>query len=289
MASSHRPSRSRKRKLTLSSDSEEDNSPAETDGKSQRRSSRILDKQHKPEFRLPSREKIWNDIPSVTTTPQLTRLTPKKTVNNFTKVYNNYNYDDYEDTSDDDDSSIETSDSGEEKEKQHRIKNYHRRLKVASSSSDEDDGKLDGPHREPLQAAECLLKDKDTGDSLAVKDVTRSQPLTDSKSDPGHTASPAAAGSEDSDASDVLSPCKNAQFRNRSVLLSDDDSTENDDNADDIGDSHDDSDHVSESSDSNSPQESRRCTLEKQKLKHLNMFQKLRDAHAKRKSSLAKT
>lgn len=210
----------------------------------------------------------------------------------------------------------------------------------SSSDDDDDDGKLDGPHREPLQAAESLLKhkdtgdnlagkdatrsqdknrgdslagkdvtinqgkdrgdslagkdvarsqDKDTGDSLAGKDVTRSPPSTDSKSDPGHTASPAAAESEDSDSSDVLSPCKNVQFRNRSVLLSDDDSTENDDNADGVGDRHEDSDHVSESSESSSPQESRRCTLEKQKLKQLNKFQKLREAHTKRKSSIAKT
>ncbi|CAG5117519.1 unnamed protein product [Candidula unifasciata] len=290
MESRKEPVRSRRRKLTLTSDSEDETRNAERDKSAQRRSSRIYGKQHKPEFRLPSRDTIWNDIPSVTTTSALRRLTPKKTVNNFTKVYNNYNYDDFEDTSDDD-SSIETSDSGEEKEKQHRIKNYHKRLQVPSSSSDDDDDrKLDGSQRKLQQTAKCLLKEQEKTGTVAVVSLTGSELVDDSRIDADLAAPTAAVDSEDSNASDILSPSRNGHLKNCSVLLSDDDSAENDDNnSDKVVDSHEEQDSVSGSSENDSPLESRRCTLEKQKLKQLNMFQKLKEAQAKRKRSISKT
>lgn len=57
------------------------------DGTPIRHSSRIHEKRHRPTFRLPSRDEIWKDIPSTESIPNLKSLTPRKSVNNFTKVW----------------------------------------------------------------------------------------------------------------------------------------------------------------------------------------------------------
>ncbi|GFO25774.1 hypothetical protein PoB_005227900 [Plakobranchus ocellatus] len=110
----------------------------QTDAK--RHSSRLMSKRSKPAFKLPSRDDIWDKIPSVKSPEKLSHLTPRKNVSNFTKVYNSYNFDDYEDTSDDE-SDIEShsnTDSDEKPQTSKRVKNYHRRIRALSSSSDEN-------------------------------------------------------------------------------------------------------------------------------------------------------
>ncbi|XP_059155401.1 uncharacterized protein LOC131940681 isoform X2 [Physella acuta] len=119
-----------------SSESDEDANPVVVT----RHSSRILDKQHKKKFTLPSRDAVWDTIPSVKSPPSLKVLKPRKAINNFTKVYNAYNYDDYEDTSES--SFIEESSASDDQEcqtqKVSRVKNYHKRVKAPETSSDDE-------------------------------------------------------------------------------------------------------------------------------------------------------
>uniref|UniRef100_A0A0B7AJ48 Uncharacterized protein n=1 Tax=Arion vulgaris TaxID=1028688 RepID=A0A0B7AJ48_9EUPU len=292
MDSAKRISRRSKRKLAISSDSDDDVKTAETNIKTRRQSSRIYDKQHKADFRLPSRDEIWKDIPSLTSIPKIKTLTPRKTVNNFTKVYNDYNYDDYEDTSDDDTSSVESSDDENKKEKQHRIKNYHKRLQVQTSSSDEDDSTLDKCNKICVDISGITPKKQDKKDTAKRTDEQGSEHNCDNMKnilDSNHTIPIENDDLGDSDESEVLSPCKrNSHLRNRSVLESDDD---DDNTKNDIDDNNDqENTDISGSSDSDDPSvESSRSTLANRKLKTIDMFKQFRDLQAKKKKSVSST
>ncbi|KAH9509065.1 hypothetical protein Btru_048927 [Bulinus truncatus] len=89
-----------------------------------RESARLHQKLKKPSFKLPSRDEIWKEIPTLAEDlSSLKHVTPKKTVNNFTKIYNDYNFDDYEDTSD----SISSVESSSEEDSEKSLDNQERK------------------------------------------------------------------------------------------------------------------------------------------------------------------
>ncbi|XP_013087118.2 uncharacterized protein LOC106071536 isoform X2 [Biomphalaria glabrata] len=163
-----------KRIIIDSSDSESDNNESKSIN---RKSSRISQKQKKPKFQLPSRDEIWKKIPTVEGSSSLKSLTPKKNVNNLTKIYSDYNFDDYEDTSD----SMSSTESFSEEDikthsgtsnKKHRIRNYYSRItQVDSSDEEQKQTNLPVSHvyqlSTPLKDPEENNEDNDNGDSAS--------------------------------------------------------------------------------------------------------------------------
>ncbi|GFR68551.1 hypothetical protein ElyMa_005611200 [Elysia marginata] len=105
-----------KKRLLVDSDSQSDESATDikqqeddAENISKRCSYRLLSKRERPGFKLPGRDAIWKDIPSVKSPEKLSRITPRKSMNNFTKVYNSYNFDDFEDTGDEESDSDSSS------------------------------------------------------------------------------------------------------------------------------------------------------------------------------------
>ncbi|XP_076443653.1 uncharacterized protein LOC143282077 [Babylonia areolata] len=106
-------------------------------------------------FRLPSREEQWSSIPTDSkVSNKLSRLTPRKLINDFTRVTHRYNYD-YEEVSGEEsmeefikgtDSSESSGDSSTTKEatksrrRGHRVKGYRPRIVKGLDESSEEDG-----------------------------------------------------------------------------------------------------------------------------------------------------
>ncbi|ESP05554.1 hypothetical protein LOTGIDRAFT_228088 [Lottia gigantea] len=123
----------------------------EVDDTNCRKSSRIKQRQNKV-FQKPTRDEIWNKIPS-SSEKDLSKINPTKRINNFTKVFSRYNAESYDLFNDDfindeeeidfDSTSISTDSEEEEQmerkraRKKNKIKNRRKRLKFESSSSDE--------------------------------------------------------------------------------------------------------------------------------------------------------
>ncbi|PVD19622.1 hypothetical protein C0Q70_20112 [Pomacea canaliculata] len=146
----------------ISSSSEEDDeckksqtTPKSSSRQNIKRHSARIEEKRKKVFRMPKRDKMWNAISTRTCkSSEISRLKPRKLINDFMKGTNRYNYDPVETGSED--SSDEESDSesssettskkkskpGHHVEKGHRVKGRKRRIKEASETSDSDDEKV---------------------------------------------------------------------------------------------------------------------------------------------------
>ncbi|KAK0044553.1 NAD-dependent protein deacetylase HST1 [Biomphalaria pfeifferi] len=156
-----------KRIIIDSSDSESDNNESKSIN---RKSSRISQKLKKPKFQLPSRDEIWKKIPTVEGSSSLNSLIPKKNVNNLTKIYSDYNFDDYEDTSDSM-SSTESFSEEDIKTNSGTIRNYYSRITQVDSSDEEQKTTLPVSDvyqlSTPLKDPEENNEDNDNGDSAS--------------------------------------------------------------------------------------------------------------------------
>ncbi|XP_033750283.1 clumping factor A-like [Pecten maximus] len=140
------------------------------------RSSERLHKRYSRSFQMPSRDSVWSDIPTTPTSADkaISRLKPKKIVNNFTRITHRYNQDLYNSDGDDsgtDDFVVSDGTVSEEEEMVpsevedkegdesdntkincqkkhraattgrhvHRVKGYHSKIRGPVSSSSESD------------------------------------------------------------------------------------------------------------------------------------------------------
>ncbi|CAL1541392.1 unnamed protein product [Lymnaea stagnalis] len=277
-----------KRKIIDSSESETD-SDGSKQGKdskninnaSRRQSSRLFQKECKPKFSLPSRDVIWDNIPSQETLPRLKRLTPKKTVNNFTKVYNAYNFDDYEDTSDgiSSDESSELDDEDDKKRQTtHRIQNYHKRIIQMSSSDDEKNSQSTESLKEALPVTKkakylashiqsCSNEDSDDLDSkfLSSKEIDI----------------------QDSEDSNICSPSLQKKHNKLADLASDDSDDSIIEKKRQSDSCHEESNLDSDSSSSSSG--AKKCRSEKLKERRSSLLKKLQEAKQRKHSKLNST
>ncbi|KAK3098651.1 hypothetical protein FSP39_021597 [Pinctada imbricata] len=147
--------RKRRRRNSIGSSDEEDKGDfkgSKTQDLLKSRSSERIRRKNSVEFKMPSREKVWNDIPDdVSPWKQIDNLKPRKRVNNLTKVTSYYNKDTYvsdEDDLDDDfidDGESETEEDDEDQKsprrnkKKGRVKGFRKKLYTRNSSSEDSD------------------------------------------------------------------------------------------------------------------------------------------------------
>ncbi|RUS76376.1 hypothetical protein EGW08_015856 [Elysia chlorotica] len=209
----------------------------ESIGSPKRVSHRLISKRNRPDFKLPTRDSIWKGIPSMKSPEKLNQITPRKSISNFIKVCNSYNFDDYDDDStDEDDVSDSSSSSSSEDQAPKQVKNSHKRFRIASSSSEEGDKASDTEakcYQPDTQAVSDEISKKDIGDqgqnnpssTAGETIVERSSSATDLKVPETidntvlHSHTSSSHDSNDSD--ETFTPSK--RLNHRAILDSDDD------------------------------------------------------------------
>ncbi|KAK3804292.1 hypothetical protein RRG08_040799 [Elysia crispata] len=197
----------------------------ETFNSPKRQSYRLISKRSRPDFKLPTRDAIWKDIPSMKSPEKLGRITPRKNISNFTKVYNSYNFDDYDEDSQDEDSMSDSNSSSSSKDQTpSRVKNYHKRIRIASSSSDEDKSILDPDAKIQQPDHQAVLKagsfKKDSGDPTVPEALDHCHGESDVQSHP-HKNTSSQESTDSDDIEEKVTPSQKRHNR-RSIFDSDD-------------------------------------------------------------------
>ncbi|KAK6188747.1 hypothetical protein SNE40_004862 [Patella caerulea] len=289
--------------------------PIKSDVMSGRSSSRIQERKSKT-YVKPTRDSIWNKIPS-SSEKRLANISPNKRVNDMLRVHNRYNAESIDIFNDDfivdDDESDTTtsSDSGHEEEqrsgkkkrknKVSKIQNRRRRLKYESSSS-EDESKTNRDAIEPTDGNEdSFLSSSRTkhienlkkGDNETILNTAKPLAIDECESD---DVIPCDQDSNSDEEDSQIFKHLNSS-KNKNVLKSDDESDINDEsnenkghnkknesNANKNAASDNKNDSSDESSDSDSDESDHLSRYERQLSKKENLFKSFKEAQAKSKN-----